>query len=74
MMGNSVRKPRNDTEQREHPNTPIPVPFALRSVLVVTWRAPNGAPACTRFRFPVGMEGTSQVWDSESVCVPTDRS
>ena len=23
---------------------------------------------------PAGMEGTSLVWDSESVCVPTDHS
>ena len=53
MMGNSVCKPRNYTVQYEHPNTSMPVPFALRSVLPVHWRVPNGAPACTRVRYNV---------------------
>ena len=35
MIGNSVCNPMNDTMQREHPDTSMPVPFALRSVLVV---------------------------------------
>ena len=51
MMGNSVCKPINDTVQHEHPNTSMPVPFALRSVLAVYWRVPSGAPACTRVRY-----------------------
>ena len=33
MMGNSVCNPMNDTTQRKHPDTLMPVPFALRSVL-----------------------------------------
>ena len=53
MMGNSVCKPINDTVQHEYPNTSMPVPFALRSVLAVYWRVPNDAPACTRVRYNI---------------------
>ena len=48
MMGNSVCNPINDATQREHPDTSMPVPFALRSVLAVYCSLPKGAPACTR--------------------------
>ena len=53
IMGNSVRNPKNDTEQCEHPNTSMPVPFALRNVRAVLRSAPTGAPACTRFLYRV---------------------
>ena len=48
MMGNSVCNPMNDTTQREHPDTSMLVPFALRRVLAVFCSVPRGAPACTR--------------------------
>ena len=48
LMGNSVCRPINDTTQQEHPDTSMPVPFALRSVLAVYCGVPRGAPACIR--------------------------
>ena len=43
--GNSTCNPKKETTQGEHPDTPIRVPFALRSVLAVGPRIFSGVPA-----------------------------
>ena len=48
-IGNSVRSPKNETTQDDHPKMSICEPLAPSSFLAVGCKSPTGALASTRF-------------------------